>query len=473
MTKLFVSAILLITFFSCTKGVINPNINEESFIGTSQSSAIWLSGMKKQLALTLNQTVVFAEIVSDNYYNNSSLTNKVFDGPVILDSDVDVDNIQRAIARLREMGTYGIEKVIPADNGATPSIKAEMLFIKAYVSILSGELFVALPMVANGVPASPQNHFNAAVKLLKEALDIQTDAALKMGYNMALARCYYNLANKSEALSYANVIMQSAPLALRNATFDGLNGASNIMQSYIFSNSTNVLAPLPRLDYLDHKFYHVGNINTDQKAIAILKSEEAYLIAAEASIGNGQLVTARTILKNLVSNVVSARPTAMVNANLQLRKGIRTDYPLLAITRVQADPLSPSIPSLVAGRSTGNIKVYSISGTSVTAGELDSAISADQLLYLLSLIRQQVFMSEGRRMTDLGIRYPISQIEKLNNDKVGNNFSKALIPNYIPVNLGMDDFTYNRTNNLVVIKFDMNKVLVANKNAANIFPMLK
>jgi hypothetical protein len=473
MKKLLIYIFIAVSLYACNKDVVNPNITEVSFIGTSQSSSIWLAGMKKQLANTLNQAVVFAEIVSDNYYNNSSLTNKVFDGPVILFSDVDVDNTQRAIARLREMGTYGIEKVVPADAGATPAIKAEMMFIKAYAHILSGELFVALPMEANGSPASPQNHLNAAIALLKEAVTIQTDATLKNGYNMALARCYYDLGNKTEALNYATTIMQSTPVALRNATFDGLNGASNLMQSYTFSNSTNVLAPLPRLDFLDPKYYHVGNVNTDQKPMAILKSEEAFLIAAEANIGNNQLAAARTILKNLIANVVSVRPTAMVNATLQLRKGIRSDYPLLAATRVQADAQSPAVSNLVLGRTTGNIKVYTVSGTSVTAADLDNATSADQLLYQLSLMRQQIFMSEGRRMTDLGIRFPISQIEQLNNSKIEESYTRAIVPNYIPTNLAMDDFTYDRANNLVIIKNDMNKVLVANKTAANIFPMLK
>lgn len=473
MKKIFIYTVIAFSFFACTKEVVNPNINEESFIGTSQSSSIWLAGMKKQLANTLNQAVVFAEIVSDNYYNNSSLSNKVFDGPVILFSDVDVDNTQRAIARLREMGTYGIERVVPADGGTTASVKAEMMFMKAYAHLLSGELFVALPAAANSTAATPQEHLNTAINLLKEAVALQTDATLKTGYNMALARCYYHLGNKTEALNYANTIMQSTPLALRNATFDGLNGASNLMQSYTFSNSTNVLAPLPRLDFLDPKSYHVGNVSTDQKPIAILKSEEAFLIAAEANIGNNQLAAARTILKNLIANVVAVRPTATVNATLQLRKGIRSDYPVLAATRVQADAQSPAVSHLVAGRTAGNIKVYTVSGTSVTAADLDNATTADQLLYQLSLMRQQIFMSEGRRMTDLGIRFPVSQIEKLNNNKISDQYTNAVIPAYIPSNLAMDDFTYDKTNNLVVIKNDMNKVLVANKTAANVFPMLK
>jgi len=473
MKKILLFAIISAIFFSCKKEVVNPNITEDSFVGTSQSSAIWLAGMKKQLANTLNQAVSFAEIVSDNYYNNSSLSNKVFDGPVLLYSDVDIDNTQRAIARLREMGTYGIERVVPADNGATATVKAEMMFIKAYAHILSGELFVALPAAANAEAVLPAVHFNEAISLLQQAITTQTDAALKAGYTIALARCYYNLQNKTEVLKLAASFIETSSLVIRNASFDGLNGASNTMQSNTFSNATNVLAPLPRLDFLDPKYYHVGNVSTDQKPIAILKSEELYLIAAEANIGNNQLAAARSVLKDLINNVVAKRATASVNASLQLRRGIRSDYPLLAATKVQADAQSPAVANLVLGRQAGNIKVYTVSGTSVTPADIDNAITTDALLYQLSLLRQQIFMSEGRRMTDLGIRFPVSQIEKLNNNKIQDVYTKAALPSYIPVNMGMDDFTYDKTNNLVVIKHDMNKVLVANKTAANIFPMLK
>lgn len=473
MKKLYIYISISLLMVSCTKDVVNPNITENSFVGTSQSAEIWLTGMRKQLATTLNQTVVFAEIVSDNYYNNSSLTNKVFDGPVILFSDVDIDNTQRAIARLREMGAYGVERVFPADNVAAPGVKAEMLFIKAYAHLLSGELFVGLPMAPNAEAASADTHFNEAITLLNEAVTLQTDAALVQGYQIALARCYYHLGNRAEALAAATAIMNQAPMAIRNAKFDGLNGASNLQQSYTFSNSTNVLAPLPRLDFLDPKYFHVGNVNTDQKPIAILKSEEAFLIAAEAQLGNNQLNEARGTLKRLLTEVVNNRPTAMVDASLQLRKGIRTDYPLLSATRVKVTSESEAIDGLVLGRQEGLVKVYTVSGTSVTTADLDNAVTADQLLYQLSLLRQQIFMSEGRRMTDLGIRFPVSQIEQLNNGKIQDNFTQAALPAYIPTNLGMDDFTYDKPNNLVTILHDMNSVLVANKTADNIFPLLK
>lgn len=462
------------TFTGCQlKEVVNPNITDESYLGTTQSAQIWLNGMYRQLALTLNEVVADAEITSDNYYNNSSLSNKVFDIPTILYSDLDVDNMQRAIGKLREMGDYGIARIIPADKETTAHIKAEMAFVTGYACLLSGELYKGLPLTANGPVVPAADLFAKAVQHFKSALALQTDATKKNQYTLALARTYYNLGDKVNAVLYADEIMKNAPLLLLNVKFDGVNGVSNTMQTYTFSSSTNTYAPLPRLDFLDPKYYHVGNMATDQKPIAILKGEEAYLIMAEAAIGSGNLAGAKTILKNLIQEVVSKRPVASVNGNLAKRKGNRSDYPLLATVAVKADPQAPARNGLVLDRQAGNIPVYTVSGTSVKAADIDVAATEDEVLYLLCLMRQEIFMSEGRRMTDLGIRFPVSQVEMQNNPNVGAADIAAVIPAYIPLQLGMDDFTYDKANGLVTIKNDMNKILVQNKRAAGVLPLLK
>jgi hypothetical protein len=453
--------------------VVNPNITDESYLGSTQSSQIWLNGMYRQLSLTLNEVVVDAEITSDNYYNNSSLSNKVFDIPTILYSDLDVDNMQRAIGKLREMGVYGINKIIPADKGASPSIQAEMAFLTGYACLISGEIYAGLPLTANGAVVSSQEFFNTAIIYFKTALSLQTDVTKKNYCNLALARTYYNMSDKVNAALFADIIVKTAPLLLMNVKFDGVNSVSNTMQTYTFSSSTNTFAPLPRLDFLDPKYYHVGNISTDQKAIAILKGEEAYLILAEAAIGSGNLSGAKTILKSLLQDVISKRPTAFVNGNLAKRKGNRSDYPLLATVAVKADNSSPAKKGLVLDRQAGNITVFTVSGTSVKATDIDVAITEDQVLYLLCLMRQEIFMSEGRRMTDLGIRFPVSQVEMQNNSNITSANIKAVIPSYIPLSLGMDDFTYDKVTGVVTIKNDMNKIIVQNKKALGVLPMLK
>ncbi|EDM34194.1 hypothetical protein PBAL39_03459 [Pedobacter sp. BAL39] len=474
--KFFTITILLGTFLSSCSlvDVENPNLGNESFIGSPQSSQAWIAGMNRQLALMMNMTVVYAEIVSDNYYNNSSLSNQVFDLPSLLASDLDIDNMERSIARLTQMAEYGISEVAPADAQTTNSMKATMYFLGGYGYLIGGELCKGLPISPGGLVSAPSDRFIKAIQYFNNALSLETDAAKKNVYTLALARAYYDLGDRANALLNANVIVSTAPTLLNSVVYDGLNGVSNTMQTYTFTNSTNVFAPLPRLDFLDPKFFHTAsNSATDQKPIAILKGEEAFLIAAEAALGNGDLNTARTMLKTLITNVINNRPRASVDGKLALRAGTRSDYPLLATVKVKADAVSTEKSGLVLDRKAGNISVYTVSGTSVTTTDIDAAASADALLYLLAQMRQEIFISEGRRMTDLGIRFPVSIIEQQNNSNVSNSDTQATIPSFIPLNRGMDDFTYDKTAGIVTIKFDMNKILVQHKSEAGIFPLLK
>ncbi|MET0242197.1 MAG: tetratricopeptide repeat protein, partial [Flavitalea sp.] len=344
----YIPALLLVSLTSCQlKDVLNPNVTDESFIGTTQSSQVWLNGMQRQLAQTLNQTVHFTEIVSDNYYNNSSLSNKVFDIPTILYNDLDVDNMQRAIGRLSEMAEYGINSIIPADAGTTADMKAEIYFIGGYANLIKGEINHSVVLTANGEVLPAAESFKKAIAYFKVALETQPTAAKKNNYTLALARAYYNLGDKTNAVALANSIRTNSPMLLLNAVFDGVNGVSNTMQTYTFSSSTNTYAPLPRLDFLDPKYFHVGNASTDQKPIAILKGEEAFLILAEAAIGNNDLAGARTILRSLITEVISKRPTAQVNGSIAQRKGNRSDYPLLATVKVKFDANSPERPDFI------------------------------------------------------------------------------------------------------------------------------
>lgn len=468
--------LLLLALHSCQlKEVVNPNITEGNFIGTDQSATAWLNGAYRQLALTLNEVVVDAEITSDNYYNNSSLSNKVFDVPTILYSDLDVDNMQRAIGKLREMGDYGIKKVAPADRLSTPLIVAEMYFLRGYAFLLGAETCVGLPVEAEGKIGGPNELLDSAISDFKKAISLHTNAALKNSYTIALARAYYGKGDKANAVTYANAVKNTNPLQLMQAAFDGQNGVSNTLQTYVFSGSTNAFAPLPRLDFLDPKYYHVGNAATGQKSIAILKGEEAYLILAEAAIAENKLSDARTLLKSLINDVVNKRAVVTVFDSLENRRGNRTDYAQSAAVKVKADATSPELSGRILSRNAaaGAIKIYTISGTSVTEADIDAAASQDNMLYILSLMRQEIFMSEGRRMTDLGIRFPVSQIEQLNNKNVTNEYTVAVIPDYIPGSIGMDDFTYDKTAGVVTIKFDMNKILVQNKLKKGNFPLLK
>ena len=265
--------------------------------------------------------------------------------------------------------------------------------------------------------------------------------------------------------------MKAHSTLLKQVRYDGVNGVSNEMQNYSFSATNNEFAPLPRLDFLDPKYYHVGTVSQEQKSISIAKAEEAYLILAEAAIASGDLANGKEELLELLM-VVGQRPVVSIDGSRQTRNGgNRKDYPLVEVS-VRFDAETPMRDGYVLNRQKGNITVHSVSATKVTPTEIEGATTPDQLLYLLCRMRQEIFFAEGRRMTDLGIRFPVSQTEQLNNNHVNEEHTKARIPSFIPGDRGLDNFTYDTQNGVVTMEYDMNRVLVDHQSAPEIFPFL-
>lgn len=472
--KTYIKNIIIATalsgsFLSCKKD--NPNITDEVYLTTTNVSTTWLTGMRRQMALTLNQVIVNTELVSDNYYNNRTLSNKVFDIPQIDNFDLDVNNIQSAIQRLRELSEYGLTTVVNADKTTTAVQKAEMHFINAFSHVLSGELFTGLPGSAKGAVLSPAEHYALAITALDQALALQTDANEKLAYTLLKARVYYDMGDAVQAKTFATAAMAN-PLLLKQQSFDGQNAAPNDFQTFLFSSTTNEFAPLPRLDFLDPKYYNTGTIALDQKPVSYIKSEEAYLIVAEAQASGNELTAAQTTLKNLLTEVIAKRPVVSLSDVKETRNGgNRTDYPLTAV-KVRFDENDVERSGYVLNRKIANINISTVSGTMVTADDINLATTQDAILYLVYRMRQEIFISEGRRMTDLGMKFPVSQTEQLSNKNVKPADLIAQIPSFIPKNREMDDFTNNTTSGVVTMKHDMNKVLVANKKAKEIFPFI-
>ena len=108
--------------------VVNPNVTEDTFLDLPRISTPWLNGLERQLAITMNQNVVLGELLSDNYFNNRTLTNKVFNIPQIEYTDIDVMTWQSEIHTLRRMAQYALETVSGADETTTPDQRAEFHF---------------------------------------------------------------------------------------------------------------------------------------------------------------------------------------------------------------------------------------------------------------------------------------------------------------------------------------------------------
>lgn len=453
--------------------VDNPNLIEDRFLGAAQSSIEWTDGVRRQMSLTVGSITEFTELASDNYYNNYTSSSKVFDIPQINYFDQDVANLQASIHRLMEMSEFGLARVLPADAQSTSLQRAELLMYKAYAHILSAELFKGMPVVALGPVLSPTAHIQSAVVLLDEAKNLFVTADDKLVCTLLKARAYYRLGDAVKARQEATLVLQN-PMLLRQVKYGGSSGPSNNFQGSIYTTGgNNPFAPLPRLDFLDPKYFNIDPVvANDQKPIAIAKAEEAYLIVAEAMAASNDINGAKTILKNLLTETVAKRPVVMLNDKAETRNGgNRKDYPLTAV-KVKFDATSAEREGYVYNRQAGNISAYMVSGTKVTTSQIDAATSQDELLYLVYLLRQEIFIAEGRRMTDLGIRFPVSQREQLSNKNVSTEDTQTIMPSFIPKNREMDDFEYNTTTGVVTMKHDMNKVLVQNKTAVEIMPFI-
>ncbi len=452
--------------------VENPNLSEDRFLGSGNSAVEWTDGMRRQMSVMVASNTEFTELVSDNYFNNYTSSSKVFDIPQINFFDQDVANIQAGINRTMEMCDYGLTRVLPADAGSTALQKAELSLYKAYTHLLAAELFVGMPAKPLAEVLSPDAHRNAAIALLNDAQPLFTAENDRLVCALLRARAYYGLGNAAQAHTEATTAIQN-PLLLRQVMYGTTNGPSNSFQGNIYVTSgTNAFAPLPRLDFLDPKYFNTNaTAALDQKPIAIAKAEEAYLIIAEAMVSSNDLSGAKTTLKSLLTDCVSKRATTSLSDKAETRNGGNKVYPVTAM-KVKFDAASPEKEGYILNRQTGNITAYQVSGTRVTAAEIDAANTQDALLYLVYLLRQEIFISEGRRMTDLGIRFPVSEREQLGNKNVTSQHTQAILPSFIPKNREMDDFEINAATGVVTMKHDMNKILVQNKTAAGIMPFI-
>jgi hypothetical protein len=449
--------------------VRNPNLTDQQFLGTPASGAAWLRGTQRQFLLTLNTVVLNSEIASDNYFNNYTTNNQQLDAPNILYIDPEVTSVQNSIARLRYMATFGLDSVFPRDELVTANDRAQLHYLRGTAQLFAGEMYVGLPAVSNGPVVDWGAHLNGAVTDLIQARTLSTDATLRNAITLLLARTYYRLGNKAKATEEAAAALAASPTLLFNANFDPVNGPANGMVG-VLTSGVNNLQPLPRLDFLDPKHPNRGaNIQTP---IAFAKAEEAHLILAEAAVADNNLGGARDRLKALLT-LVATRPVETIDNRVQQRgrAGGKIIYPNSAAHTVAFAAGQPQRSGYVLDRN-ATTRVPTVSGTSVTAAAIDAAATGDELLYLVYLMRQEIFIAEGRRLADLGIRLPVAWTEIIanSNTKEGEPYTQAQVPTFIPRAFEMDAFTYDVTARTAVMRHDMNRVLVQNKASAAVLP---
>lgn len=464
--KILLAVILLsgCDLFDPTQGIVNPNITFDKIIGSGGSTTKWLTGQEREMALVYNNLVVNLEIASDNYDNTRTFFNQAFDGLVFSYQDANINNIQFTIADLRQSAILGLEEIAPNDPQVTDAQIAELYFFKGWAELLAGEILVGLPLAPGGAIATPSQNLDAAIV---DFLEAESRNGADVGYKLALARAYYAKGDKTNAVLKANQAIALSSSFSRTVKFDALNApTNNTMQDALYDRGTfDDLQPLPRLDFLDPKYY--GRSATVESQVPLMKIEEAHLINAEADLSNNLLASAQTKMKALRA-LVATRTTETFNDTAEGRtESAPGSRPNNSTNTVRASATDPFRSGLVLTRTTST-NVPIISGTSVTDAMIDAAATTDEALELLYLMRQEIFLSEGRRFADLGLRLPISEVEKLTNTNVTDAHIVGFVPTYVPTN--MDAFTFDTGTGQATVTVNMNRVLVQNKADAAVLP---
>lgn len=461
-----ISLILLaiaIAFVGCDlidgTNVTNPDLTLDNAVASANSAELWLAGVERRTALVMNAFLVTAELSTDNYVNRNTFYNQNVDDGVIRSIDTDIENTNFQFARLRSQASFGINTVIPDNDPAAAGtrIEAELYFYLGYAYLLAAENMATLPAEPEGVPQGPAVHFDLAITAFTQANSIAADPS----YDLALARAHYGAGNQGQAVQFANAAISNGPADyVRYIEFDGTALiTSSTIQNAVYDRQTfNDLQPLPRLDFLDPKYGDLGG--TEESPIAMLKAEEAHLILAEANLADNNLILARERMKDVIE-LVNARPTREFNETQEGRRGNEgfAQRPNSSEFVVRADENSPFREGLVLDR-TENTEVPTISGTSVTEDMVDALLDETEALRTLYLMRQEIFFGEGRRMFDLGVRWPVSNVEALNNPNVTDADTQPVIPNYIPTPyFTMNEFDADFDTFEVTIAIDMNRVI--------------
>ena len=446
--------------------IINPNVDEKTFLDSDNPMETWVNGTEKEFALHMSDFVELMEILSDNYFNNYTRSSKVFDIPQLLYTDADVTKLQRHVGALREMADYGLTTVAAADAHTTDSQRFHLLSVKAYSFLLAGDFFRALPVENGGDAVEWGQQLQKAIEVLDEALPLAASDDDRAFIHTLYARAAHRLGNRDLAVSHARQALAASSAFCRQVSFDSKNGVLNGAQEAIWSDW---FQPLPRLDFLDPKYFQLAS--TDQCPITIAKAEENYLILAEAALAANDLVETKRQLSDLLTLVLSRPVQTAVNDQLEGRyNGGLKAFPNDPAYRVQASPTDSLRAGLIVDRRPPMfIDVPYISGTSVTQAMIDGLDNHDSALELVYLMRQEIFFAEGRRTADLGIRLPLCEVEAAHASN-GNAYTEAFIPTFIPMNYGLDEFTIDETAMTVTIRHNMNRIIVENAKSMDVAP---
>lgn len=470
MKKIIICCAAIFTF-SCTgdfgdtvafQEIENPNLSEASVVGLPNSASILLTGLERQLANVFNETLVLSELGSDNYVNTQTFYSQFLDRLDMQITDPDMRDTQRQIHRLREIAVFGTEEVGPADPNYTSETEAEFKYFEGLSYLFSAMYFSTLPQEPTGAPITSEQHYQNAITAFEEALSLTT----KPEYHLAIARANYYLGNKDEAVAAATNALAIDASFDRFALFDQSNGPSNTFESALYERGNfDDLQPLPSLDFLDPKYSFLSP--GADAPVHYLKAEEAMLILAEADLSDNDIDSARLNLTNLL-DLIATRAVRTFNDDIEDRTQV------VANSRPNSSSIVVNgIEGLVLDRKSGEVSVPAVSGTSLTLADIAAMQDDDSGLALLYRTRQEVFIAEGLRFVDMGVKLVIDENEILLNENIneGDPGTVGVIPSFIlSVVNDLDAIVYEPGGTVASTVIDLNEVLITNKSSNQVVP---
>ena len=242
-------------FSSCdlleTDGDKDPNVTEEKFLESDNAMDAWLLGTEKQLSQAVGNYAQLLEILSDDYYNQYSRVSSVFDVPNLLNTDDNVKNLQRWVGTLRESADFALH-TIAKQHTMTAAQRFEIQWIRGYSFLLGGETFTGLPATSGGDVKPWRELLDSAATNLQTALAEAPQDSDRALANTLLARTYYRLGNADKAETYAKAAINASSDFAAFTYYDGANSVNNVVQEALWDNW---FQPLPRLDFLDPKYF--------------------------------------------------------------------------------------------------------------------------------------------------------------------------------------------------------------------------
>ena len=467
--------------------VSNPRTTPEELADAPEPTAALLPGLRAQYARAFNAVVVATSVGSDDYSSHrTGLGGNEIDSPrrvepnnALISSSLEL-GIYWNLQELRALSDFVLDEISPTDETATSEQLSEAYYYRGMAYLMLGENFVGAPVEADGAAIAAAQLLQNAVSDFTEAESRDPNGVFSMRAKAALARTHRALGNAAEAGQFAQAALDAAgndfvfEQEYDNTSPDA--SLDNLAHAFLVSRSLKEMQPLPRLDFLDPKY------SGEDSPIASEKAEEMYLILAETAMANGDYTSGRNHMVN-AANLALTRATDSIDDDDQRLNDDLTIRPRNAEIQIRSDVNSPYRPGLVLTRP-GAIDTPTISSTSITEDSLMAVPIANelQLRRLLFTLRQEIMLMEGRRLHDLGIRYPmmLREIDSNPNIKDGDFGTEVSVPDYIPDGNEMDLYTpvdlYDGDGNLIVnqvtILHDMNLVIARDRGLVLTNPLL-